>query len=679
MSGSSPETLELLVGRLGDDDPHNKLQDELMQQYKTGDLIGGEYTVLKVFGGEKQSGMGVVYLVQNREIPKPIVLKTFQQKLSSDTKRQFLSEAHAWISAGAHINIVQAFWVREIAEQMFVAAEYVEPDEDGRNNLTDYLNTGSLLPEVVLMWAAQFCYGMDYARSRGVLAHRDIKPDNLMIDRTATLKITDFGLAKSIEINENPQKQGWWPFAKKQEVRTVSQTKTGSAMGTLPYMAPEQFVDAKSTDHRADIYSFGIILYQMMTGNGYPYRINSNAPDIGAEFYKAHTSQKPITVESPLMPIIFRCLEKRPEHRYASYDAFLADIGAVAKKLQIKLPRVVHVSKEDEELYAQAQSYVALGDKDRALMAINKYVSRYGENECGWTEKGRIHFERGEYQAGLEATRRSLDLNPYNTHAWNNFGILLYRTEAPGVEVKKAYANALRLDPYNTATMMNLVGPLVLRKEYAEAAALAAKALRLRPEKPLVMAKIQELLREFMEARDFYAAKTLLEGWTEARPQDVDAWHNLGLIFLEQQLLEKAIHCFKQVHRLTPKDGFALAQLAKLTFQAKKARECLGYCNELLQQGHEPLLAVSLKARVLNFVGGYEQSIRFIQPYIDHNPNSDALLVVLAEIHEYRDNISTAIAALQKAKHILERGDKCNEDSLQFVNMKIKQLSTMKH
>jgi tetratricopeptide (TPR) repeat protein len=116
----------------------------------------------------------------------------------------------------------------------------------------------------------------------------------------------------------------------------------------------------------------------------------------------------------------------------------------------------VHVSKEDEELYAQAQSYVVIGDKDRALKVIHEYISRYDENECGWTEKGRIHFERGEYQEGLEATKRSLELNPYNTHAWNNLGIFLNRTKTPVSEVKKAFANALHLDPYNTAAMMNL-------------------------------------------------------------------------------------------------------------------------------------------------------------------------------------------------------------------------------
>jgi serine/threonine protein kinase len=646
-----------------------------MQQYKPGDRIGGEYTVLKVFGGKKQSGMGVVYLVQNREIPKPVVLKTFQRTLSADAKRRFMSEAQAWIRAGAHINIVQAFWVREIAGQLFVAAEYVEPDEDGRNNLTHYLNHGPLLLEIVLMWAAQFCYGMDYARSKGVLAHRDIKPDNLMIDKAATLKVTDFGLAKFIEESEIPQKQGLWLFWKKKEIRSVSQTKTGSAMGTLPYMAPEQFIDAKKTDHRADIYSFGIILYQMVTGNGYPYRIKPNSPNIGNDFYKAHMTQAPLVIESPLMPTISRCLEKKPEHRYATYDALLADIGAVAKKLKIKLPRVTHVSKEDEGLYAQAQSYVALGDKNRALKVINEYISRYGENECGWTEKGRIHFERGEYHEGLEATKRSLELNPYNTHAWNNLGILLNRTKAPISEVKKAFANALHFDPYNTAAMMSLIGPLVLQKKYAEASAITAKAIRLRPKKPLVLAKANVLIRKFMEERDLNAAQTLLEGWTKARPQDVDAWHNLGLVFMNREVLDKAIFCFEQVHLRAPEDNFAVTQLAKLCFQAKKARECLGFCNTLIQRDHEPLLAVSLKARVLNFLGGSEQAMQFIQPYIDHNPNNDVLWVILAEIHEYRDKNNEAISALQKAKEILERGNNSsNPENLQYVNIKLKKL-----
>lgn len=326
----------------------------MIQQYKPGDRIGGEYTVLKVFGGENQSGMGVVYLVQNREIPKPIVLKTFQRAVSEDAKCQFVSEAHAWIRAGAHTNIVQAYWAREIAGRVFVAAEYVEPDEEGRNNLTYFLSAGPLRPEIILLWATQFCHGMDYAESKGVLAHRGIKPDNLMIDRAATLKVTDFGLAKSIDSEAQPQQRGWWFFGRKQAVKTISKTMTGSAMGTLPYMAPEQFINAKSVDHRADIYSFGVILYQMVAGNRYPYRIRTAAADVSTEFFRAHTEQTPLPLKSPLMPIITRCLEKEPNRRYATYDDFLNDLSVVAKGLKIRLPKVVHVAKEDEELYAQA-------------------------------------------------------------------------------------------------------------------------------------------------------------------------------------------------------------------------------------------------------------------------------------------------------------------------------------
>ena len=650
-----------------------------MQQFKLGERIGGEYAVLKIFGGENQSGMGVVYLVRDEEDKSLFVLKTFQHTVNENAKRQFISEAHSWIKAGAHINLVQAYWVREIAGQLFVAAEYVAPDEEGRNNLTHFLNEGQLRHEIILLWATQFCYGMDYARSKGVLAHRDIKPDNLMIDQIGTLKVTDFGLAKSIGSDAPTQKQGWWLFGKTESVETVSKTRTGSAMGTLPYMAPEQFLNAKNVDHRADIYSFGVILYQMVTGNGYPYRIRADSQNIESEFFQAHSAQAPSSIDSPLMPIVLRCLEKKPERRYATYDAFLVDLRAVAKKLQVTLPQLVHVAKEDEELYAQAQSYVALGDKDRAVKAIDEYVSRYAENACGWTEKGKIHFQRSEYSQGLAATKQSIELNPHNTHAWNNLGILLNITKAPMAEVKKAFANALHFDPYNTAAMMNLVGPLVLQKEYVEAATFTARALILRPDKPLVLAKAQELLREFMEGHDNDAAKALLAGWTAARPLDVDAWHNLGLISMNQGDPDQAIACFTQIHQLDPKDNFAVTQLAKLYFQKKKARECLDCCNKLLQRGHEPLLAVGLKARVLNLAGGYTQALEFLQPYIDHNPSNDALLVVLAEIHEYRDNYSAAVEALQNAKRMLEQGKgQHNADNLQFVDEKLRQMMKTK-
>jgi serine/threonine protein kinase len=649
-----------------------------MNQYKPGDRIGGEYKVLRVFGGENRSGMGVVYLVSDREYPKPIVLKTLQDAESEDSKRRFVSEAAAWINAGVHSNLVQAYWVRDIAGQLFVAAEYIQPDEEERNNLTHFLSRGPVPIEVILLWSSQFCSGMNYALSKGIRAHRDIKPDNLMIDSTGTLKVTDFGLAKLIA-PEGPLRRravGPGPAA---ALVFSGNTIAGSMLGTLPYMAPEQFLDAKTVDCRADIYSFGIVLFQMATGNRYPFCIKSDAADITYEYFRAHAEQPPSAVESPIAAVISRCLQKTPARRYATYSALLADLEHIARELQITIPRTIHVSKENEELYAQAQSYVALGNPDGALAAIDEYVQKYPENDCGWTEKGRIHFERSEYREGLAATTKSLEVNPYNSHAWNNLGILLNRTHATIAEVKRAYTNALRFDPYNTATMMNLVGPLIDHEEWLDAATITGRALRVGPEKPLILQKAEALLKVLFERRKLSEAEILLRNWTEARRADVDAWHNLGLLSLDSGNIGHSIECFEQVRRLAPDDNFAVVQLAKLFFQDKKGRQCLECCNELLERGHEPLLAVSLKARALNYMGWYDRALAFLKPYLDHNPANDALWVVLAEIHEYREEFVAAIDALSNAQRLLRGSSSENRtESLHFVNLKIEQVLARK-
>tara|TARA_R110002049_G_scaffold130820_1_gene289284 strand:+ start:21822 stop:23774 length:1953 start_codon:yes stop_codon:yes gene_type:complete len=647
-----------------------------MQQYKPGDQIGGEFKVLEVFGGVNESGMGVVYLVEHRESPFPHILKTYQNLLGENAKKQFVAEAHAWINAGANAHIVQAYWVREIAGQIYVAAEYVEPDEIGRNNLTHFLQGGQLLTEVVLMWAAQFCYGMDYARSKGVLAHRDIKPANLMIGKDGTLKVTDFGLAKSISPDAIEHKKGWPIFGGKQKVETAAKTKAGSIMGTPSYMAPEQFRDAKSADHRADIYSFGVILYEMVTGGGYPYRLTGESQNPAIEYCRAHLSQKPIAIDTPLMSIINKCLQKKPDRRYETYDTLLSDLHKVAKKLKLKIPRLTQVSKDDEELYGRAQSYVVLGDKDRALKAIDEYTKKYPNNFCGWTEKGRIHLERGELDDALAATRRSLDENPYNTHAWNNLGIILFRAKAPFDEVSSAYSNALRLDSLNTAAMMNFVGPLMLAKEYAEAAKLTAKAIAVAPNKPLLLAKAQQVLTDLKDARDLPSGVVMLEGWTKARPDDVEAWHNLGLFYMGQNKFEPAVPCFENVRRLDPNDEFALVQLAKLYFWTKNSKECLRCCDEMLKSGVEPVLAISTKARVLNFSGGYQQARNLLKFHLDNNPENDALWMVLADVHDFRDNFKDAAFALNRAKKILLGASGSNvRDNLKYVNEKLQQLA----
>lgn len=651
-----------------------------MGQYKPGDQIDGEYTVLKVFGGVGQSGMGVVYLVEHRDAPFPIVLKTFQGGADPETKRQFVAEAKAWIEVGPHPNVVQAYWVREIAGTLFVAAEYIAPDGEDRNNLTHYLEGARVKTEIVLGWAVQFCHGMRFAASKGVIAHRDIKPDNLMIGADGVLKVTDFGLAKSVVSNELPASANrWWPFGREPTPQPASFSQTGSVRGTLPYMPPEQFVDSKHVDSRADIYSFGVVLYQLESGNQYPYRLDPQAPDIVTECFRAHSRESASPIRSILWPVIERCLQKTPGSRYSSYDVLLSHLGTIASTHGITIPNTRQRDSDDEALYAKAQSYVALGDKDAALRAINDYVKAWPENACGWTEKGRIHLERGEAEPAIEATRASLRLDPYNSHAWNNLGIALTRASRPISEIRQAYASALEWDADNATAMLNLVGPAMAEDRLAEATKLASDALRLRPNKPLALSKAQALLKECLDRGELQAASDLLTVWCEARPGDATAWHNRGLVSQSQGDLKVAIECFEKVRGLAPADNFALPALAKLYFETRRGKQCVDCCNEMLRKGVEPMLAVSMKARIMGFIGAYREAMAFLKPYMSHNPGNDGLWVVAASVHEANDNLPEAEAALEKARQLLVRtNDRSRASDLGFVESELARLRSLR-
>lgn len=378
------------------------------RQFGQGDMIGGEYQVQKVFGGAGKSGQGVVYLVTSREAHTPFVLKTIQVETKGAIYERFVREAETWVNLGLHPYIVQAYWVRRIDEQLYVAAEYIAEDEEGRNNLTHYLRDGVQTPANIERWVIQFCEGMDFAKRKGLVAHRDIKPDNIMIDAQGDVKITDFGLARVDSqiidsIDDFSQQRRETPHS----VSTL--TQDNSILGTLPYMSPEQFLNSKTVDHRADIYAFGIILYEMLSGGQYPYDLNFRASDMLQEFAHAHLVAKVKAVTSPFYPIAERCLQKHPGSRYQTFLDLKKAVEEFAKYNNIPIPPSTQVRLvSDTELYAKAQSYVALGNPHKALEAIDEYISHCPENYDGWTEKGRIYLETGDPQSSIVASRESI-------------------------------------------------------------------------------------------------------------------------------------------------------------------------------------------------------------------------------------------------------------------------------
>ena len=307
---------------------------------RPGQSIGSEIQVLKVLG---EGGFGIVYLARSSRVGFCAV-KTLRDELVLDERvvDLFQKEARIWIELGRHPYLVRAFYVEEVHGRLYVAMEYVPSNDRGVNGLETYLRRQT--PELgqALWWAIEFSHGMEYAYSKGVRCHRDIKPANILIGPDNRIRITDFGIAGVIVAKsggENP------PAG----VAVEGATQAGAVFGTPTHMPPEQFVAAASCDARSDIYSFGVVLFEMASGK-LPFAPPPIAPGpdrsrkLWTALAKLHAERPVPNINSPLFPIVAKCMEKDPTNRYQTFPELRADLEALLKE---KTGEVVAVPSEE--------------------------------------------------------------------------------------------------------------------------------------------------------------------------------------------------------------------------------------------------------------------------------------------------------------------------------------------
>jgi serine/threonine protein kinase/tetratricopeptide (TPR) repeat protein len=265
--------------------------------------VFSHYRIIDKIGA---GGMGEVYLAEDTNLNRHVALKFLSDRLESreEVKNRFQREVLASASLN-HPHIVNVYEVSEHSGRQFYAMEHV----DGRP-LGDLITKNELTIEQTIDLSIQICEGLLEAHNNGVI-HRDIKPSNILVSNSGRAKLVDFGLA-SVSGMERL-------------------TKTGYAIGTIGYVSPEQ-VRAEEADHRSDIFSFGIVLYEMLTGRQ-PFRKNSEAATLHAIL---NENPKPVTQYNDAIPagiqyIIDRALEKDPEKRYQSVDGLLEDLTCLDK------------------------------------------------------------------------------------------------------------------------------------------------------------------------------------------------------------------------------------------------------------------------------------------------------------------------------------------------------------
>ena len=304
LKGACPRCMaELLRSRTGD--ASGSAHEEETPPLGAGAKLSG-YEVLEYIG---RGGMGFVYRAKQAGLDRVVALKVLAPRLAASPEfaARFNREAKA-LAALSHPNIVQIHDYGQEGELYFLVMEYV----DG-TSLRRVLSTQRISPETALRYVPQICDALEYAHSQGVI-HRDIKPENILIDKRGNLKIADFGLAKMAVGTAVAPDAATEPAG--------HATVSGQVMGTPHYMAPEQVENMAAVDHRADIYSLGVVFYEMLTG------------ELPLGRFPAPSQR--VQVDVRFDEVVLKALEKEPEKRYQRASDVKVDVTRLS---QSELPQ----------------------------------------------------------------------------------------------------------------------------------------------------------------------------------------------------------------------------------------------------------------------------------------------------------------------------------------------------
>ncbi len=272
-------------------------------------MINQTISHFKILEKLGEGGMGVVYKAEDTKLERTVAIKFLPREVAiqEEAKERFKIEAKA-AAALNHPNIATVHQIEEVGENTFIVMEYVEGQ-----NLRQLLQAQGPIPvDDAINYAIQISAGLQAAHQKGII-HRDIKSANIMITENGQIKIMDFGLAK---------------LPSEMQV-----TKAGATIGTIAYLSPEQAHDGAAVDHRTDIWSFGVVLYEILTGQ-LPFQGGHEMAVMYAIMNKDPQPVSSLRSEVPdwLESIATKTLAKNPDERYTEMNEVLADLQRLAEK-----------------------------------------------------------------------------------------------------------------------------------------------------------------------------------------------------------------------------------------------------------------------------------------------------------------------------------------------------------
>jgi len=655
-------------------------------RWQVGDKIENRYEIYHILGGPGKSGMGIVYICYDHEFKVPVALKTFQDKYFRERAAidRFKWEAEAWVRLEKHYNIVQARYVDEIGGRPYIFMEYVVGDEQYGADLSGWIRRGGLKKEgrpdipLILNFALQFCHGMIHAEGKfremgKPFVHRDVTPRNIMVTKDRVVKVTDFGLVKAFAEMEQDIPS---ITVGDESHRRLSLTKSGDIFGTPPYMSPEQCRGEKDIDTRADIYSFGCVLYEMLTGR---HVFDAQMPD---EFINHHLNTIPRSPDAhrELDRVVLKCLEKERAKRYRDFGELEKNLSHLYYELTgeaVEPPGIIEM--EASELSNKGISLANLGlHKEaidcwqQALRLDPNFAKAHNNLGFAYTKQGRLDEAIGEFKEALK-------LNPNDAVAHNNLGVA-YKDQGRLDEAIGESQEALRLNPNYAEAHNNLGIAYAKQWRHDEAIREFREALRLNPNLVEVhnnlgnayndqgrhdeaIGEYQEVLR--LNPNDAEAHCNLGNAYGDLGRHDeaigeyqealrldlnlAEAHYNLGLAYYERGRHDEAIGEYKEALRLNPSDAQAHYNLGAAYAEQGRLDEAIGEYGEAVRLNPSYAEAHNNLGNAYEDQGRHDEAIGEFQEALRLNPSDDKAHYNLGLVYAKRGRHDEAIGEFREA------------------------------
>jgi cytochrome c-type biogenesis protein CcmH/NrfG/predicted Ser/Thr protein kinase len=420
-----------------------------------------------------RGGMGAVYKARQKGLDRLVALKVLPPESGSDPAfaERFAREAHAL----AHLNhpgIVAVYDFGQAAGFYYLVMEFV----DGVN-LRQMLHAQRLSPRESLSIVPQICEALQFAHDHGIV-HRDIKPENVLVDKQGRIKIADFGLAKLLG-NALPGER---------------LTRPAEVMGTPHYMAPEQLEKPLEVDHRADIYSLGVVFYEMLTGE---LPLGRFAPP-----------SRKVQVDVRLDEIVLRTLEKEPALRYQQ----ASQVSTAVETFNATAARQTSIRTNKTKMNSiQKFLWAGIGIGVGVCLAVGLGIWIYASRGSGvagsrdplqLAQEGWQLWQARRLPEAAAKFQQAVKLAPEDANAWNGLGWAAFNS-GKSQEAEKAFQTVVKLQPDHPAALNGLGQIYLSQRKYDPAETWLLKAAPNAPAAWYGLARLYLIQGKFTEAEQY--------------------------------------------------------------------------------------------------------------------------------------------------------------------------------